>query len=95
MKDLHGLRKTCNRLEKRQVAGIVKGKGASRPFSDDVVSDVEESSSGTSKPSRDEQLEELYAQLGRVLFERTKGIEEYYLLAPELYLAIERIDSET
>lgn len=45
-------------------------------------------------PSFDSQLDELYAQLGRVLFDKTKGIEEYYLLAPELYLAIERIESK-
>lgn len=94
MKDLHGLSKTCKGFKKRQVTSIVNEGHPSRSFSEDSSALAEARLDDAIGSSRDEQLEGLYAQLGRVLFERTKGVEEYYLLAPELFLAIERIDSE-
>lgn len=36
----------------------------------------------------------LYAQLGKVLYEQTKGDEGMFLKCPELYLAIARLEDD-
>lgn len=46
-----------------------------------------ESRNGSPDASSD-RLRELYAQLGEVLYERTKDDEASFLLAPSLYLSI-------
>lgn len=63
---------------------VFSAHSASDAEGDDVV----RNDSGVSR-----ELDELYGALGRALFEKTKGIEELYLLAPDIYLAIERMES--
>lgn len=38
---------------------------------------------------------ELLAQLGELLYPATKDDERFFLMAPELYLAIARLDAKT
>lgn len=71
--------------------GVLKNLDAQQNSSARTASAAEDSS--RAKDS-DAQLDVLYARLGKLLFDKTKGIEEYYLLAPELYLAIERATSK-
>ena len=44
--------------------------------------------------SSTDELQQLYSQLGKVLYEHTKDDERMYLLAPSIYLSIAKLLKE-
>ncbi len=61
----------------------------------DVEGDVLSDSAGRSPKDIESLRRALYAELGELLYDETKDDERFFLMAPDLYLAIAQCDHET
>lgn len=61
----------------------------------DVEGDVLLGSAGRSPKDIESRRRALYAELGELLYDETKDDERFFLMAPDLYLAIAQCDDDT